>query len=72
MFIGSRNNNSKKIKWSWGSLIIGILYMLFGLFIIVGPTLFVAISFVWATGIFAVVAGALIVTSAVAFKNTVK
>lgn len=68
MFIGSRTK-ANKAKWSWGSLIVGVLYMLFGLYIIVGPTLLVAISFVWATGIFAVIAGALIVTSAIAFKN---
>lgn len=70
MLVGSKNSKTNTVKWSWGSLVIGLIYMLFGLYIIVGPTLLIAATFVWVTGIFAVVAGALVVTSAIAFKNS--
>ncbi len=69
MFIGSQNKISGAIKWSWSSLIIGIIYVLFGIFLIAGPTLFVAAGFLWAMGIFAIIGGILLIASTFAFRK---
>lgn len=69
MFMGGESKTTGVRKWSWGSLIIGIIYVLFGIFIIAGPTIFVAAGFLWAMGIFAIICGILLIASTFAFKK---
>lgn len=70
IFIGSQNRSTGAVKWSWGSLIIGVIYLLFGLFVIAGPTLFVAAGFIWAMGVFAMIGGIVSIASAFAFRKS--
>lgn len=68
MFIGSTTPDGKR-KWSWGDLIIGLIFVLLGLWLLGGSTLVLAASFVWAMGLLAIFGGIVAVVSAFAFRN---
>jgi uncharacterized membrane protein HdeD (DUF308 family) len=50
-------------QWSWWGLIMGILYLIFGLFVITHPLITVA-SLVWVFSIWAIVAGVIAIVMA--------
>lgn len=70
MIMGRSTQESKKLQWSWGSLIVGIIYALFGLLIVGGPVIISATAFIWAAGFFAIFTGITLIVSAFMFKDT--
>lgn len=68
MVMGNVKDN-RKYKWSWGSLLLGLVYLVFGLLVVSGPTIVTAAAFVWLAGFFAVFGGIVTVASAFIFRN---
>ena len=56
-------------EWTWGGLIMGILYVLFGIFIVTHPILTLA-SLVWLISIWAMVSGIFAITLAFVVRGT--
>ncbi len=69
MVVG-RMTDGKKTQWSWGGLILGIFYVLFGVMILGAPVIVSAASFVWVTGIFAIVTGIIAIVSSFILKTS--
>lgn len=68
MLMGNSTEN-RKYKWSWGSLLIGFVYLVFGLLVVTGPTIVTAATFIWLAGFFAIAGGAMAIASAFMFKK---
>jgi uncharacterized membrane protein HdeD (DUF308 family) len=69
MVMGNATEN-RKYKWSWGSLLLGLVYLVFGLLVVSGPTIVTSAAFVWLTGFFAIIGGIVAIASAFMFRNT--
>lgn len=52
------NSKGKNFAWTWGAFFLGLLYLLFGLFLLAGPTAYTVSKVVVASGWFAIVIGA--------------
>lgn len=69
MVVG-RITDGKKTQWSWGGLILGFIYVLFGVMILSAPVIISAASFVWVTGVFAIITGVTAIVSAFILKSS--
>lgn len=68
MVMGNAVEN-RKYKWSWGSLLVGLVYLVFGLLVVTGPTIVTAAAFVWLIGFFAIIGGVMAIASSFIFKK---
>lgn len=62
----------KNMVWTWGAFFLGLLYLVFGLYLLAGPTVY-TVAKVWAaTGWFAIVIGAISVVMAFVVRGEEK
>lgn len=64
MFFAGRNGT-----WTWSSLIMGILYVIFGIFVMANPIIVLA-TLVWLLSIWAIVAGVFVIWFAFQLRGT--
>ena len=69
MVMGNAMEN-RKYKWSWGSLLVGLVYLVFGLLVVAGPTIVTAAAFIWLAGFFAIIGGVVAIASAFMFRSS--
>lgn len=69
IFLGSNKDSSGKYKWTWGSLALGILYVILGLMLLGGPMIADAASMIWAFGFLGIVGGIMAIVGAFAMKD---
>jgi uncharacterized membrane protein HdeD (DUF308 family) len=66
------NAAGKNFVWTWGAFFLGLLNLVFGLYLLVGPTAY-TVAKVWvATGWFAIIIGAVSVVMAFVVRGEVK
>ena len=65
-------STGKSMVWTWGAFFLGLLYLVFGLYLLAGPTVY-TVAKVWvATGWFAVVIGAVSAVMAFVVRDAEK
>ena len=72
MVAGSEDREKGEYEWSWGSLFLGIFYLIFGFVLLIAPVLVSTSAVVIASAILAIVGGIGLIIFAFKVKSAVK